>query len=188
MIEDHQDDKEENNTGTEQENTKVYAEIEKTINNLPDNHYAWGCLDLTRAYYGGEHNEGQQGRNDFIKWYDMQIHNMAEIKATQFLIGYYGWPTMDADIILAANQENETSPDAKQAPAGNNDKRGNEESGPSIKATTLTQHNQMNGGNEPVDEIASLEKEPEGSSSIEPITWGRIESSKERERMEDLIR
>ncbi len=28
----------------------------------------------------------------------------------------------------------------------------------------------------------------EGSSSIEPITWGRIESSKERERMEDLRR
>ncbi len=28
----------------------------------------------------------------------------------------------------------------------------------------------------------------EGSSSIEPITWGRIESSKERERTEDLRR
>jgi hypothetical protein len=42
-------------------------------------------------------------------------------------MGYYGWPTMDADNILAANPQNETSPDAKQAPAGNNDKQGNEE-------------------------------------------------------------
>jgi hypothetical protein len=70
MIEDHQDDKEESNTGTEHENTKVYAEIVKTINSLPNNHYAWGYLDPTRAYYGGEHNEEQQGQNDFIKWYD----------------------------------------------------------------------------------------------------------------------
>ncbi len=102
-TEDHQDDKEENNTGTEQENTKVYAEIvKKTINNLPGDHYAWGYQDPTRAYYGGEHNEGQQGRNEFIKWYDMQIHNMAEIKATQFLMEYYGWPTVDEDIFPAS--------------------------------------------------------------------------------------
>ena len=40
MTEDHQDNKEENNIGTEQEDTRVYAEIVKTINNLPNNHYA----------------------------------------------------------------------------------------------------------------------------------------------------
>ena len=66
MTEDHQDNKEENNTGKEQEDTRVYAEIVKTINNLPNDHYAWGYQDPTRTYYGGEHNEGQQGRNDFI--------------------------------------------------------------------------------------------------------------------------
>jgi hypothetical protein len=68
MTENHQDDKEESNTGTEHENTKAYAEIVKTINNLPGNHYyAWGYLDPTRAYYGGEHNKGQPKRNEFIK-------------------------------------------------------------------------------------------------------------------------
>ncbi len=170
MTENHQDDKEESSHDTEHEDTRAYAEIVKTINTLPDDHYAWGYLDPTRAYYGGEHNEGQQGRNEFIKWYDMQIHNMAEIKATQFLRGYYGWPTMDADTIQAANPRNETNPDAKQATAGNNDKQGNEES---IKANILTQHNHMNGGTEPVDETASLEKEAEGSSSVEP-EWGRF--------------
>jgi hypothetical protein len=91
---------------TENEDTKANAEIVKTINTLPDNHYAWEYLDPTRAYYGNE-NKGEQARKDFINWYDMQIHNMAEIKATQFLMGYYGWPTMDADAILAANPEDE---------------------------------------------------------------------------------
>jgi hypothetical protein len=67
---------------------------------------------------------------------------MAEIKATQFLMGYYGWPTMDADNILTANPQNETSLNAKQATTGNNDNQGNEESN---KANTLTQHNQMDG-------------------------------------------
>ncbi len=105
MIEDHQDDKEKSNTGKEHENTRIYAQIVKTINNLPNNRYAWGYQDPTRAYYSGEHNKGQQGRNDFINWYDMQIHNMAEIKATQFLMGYYGWRTMNEDTIPAANPE-----------------------------------------------------------------------------------
>jgi hypothetical protein len=64
----------------------------------------------------------------------------------------------------------------------------NEEMQLSIKeANTLTQLTNMEGGNKPDNETASLEKEAEESSSIEP-TWGRIESSKERERMEDLIK
>jgi hypothetical protein len=96
MTEDHQDDKEESSHDTEHEDTQVYAEIVKTINTLPDNHYAWGYLDPTRAYYyGDEHNEEHQGRNDFISWYDMQIHNMAKIKATHFLMEYYDRPTMN---------------------------------------------------------------------------------------------
>jgi hypothetical protein len=48
----------------------------------------------------------------------MQIHNMAEIKATQFLMEYYGWPTVTEDIILAANPEDGTISDAKQVPEG----------------------------------------------------------------------
>jgi hypothetical protein len=86
----------------------------------------------------------------------MQIHNMAEVKATQFLRGYYGWPTIDADTILAANPENKTNSNTEQEPEKreDNDKQGNEERGPSIKTTTLTQHNQMDGGTEPVDEPA----------------------------------
>ena len=177
MTENHQDDKEESSHDTEHEDTRANAEIVKTINTLPDDHYAWGYLDPTRAYYGGEHNEGQQGRNEFIKWYDMQIHNMAEIKATQFLMGYYGWPTMNANTIQAANPRNETNPDAKQATAGNNDKQGNEES---IKANILTQHTQMNEGTEPVNETASTKEEAEGSSSVEP-EWGRFKKQNEKE-------
>jgi hypothetical protein len=39
----------------------------------------------------------------------------------------------------------------------------------------------------PVEETVSLEREEEGSSSTAP-GWGRIESRKEKERMEDLRR
>jgi hypothetical protein len=85
-----------------------YAEIVKTINTLPDNHYAWGYLDPTKAYYVlSSESEVNKGRTDFINWYDIQIHNMAEIKATQFLMDYYNGPTMDTDDILAANPEDE---------------------------------------------------------------------------------
>ncbi len=116
MTEIHQDDKEESNHDTEHEDTRANAEIVKTINTLPDNHHAWGYLDPTRAYYGGQHNERQQGRNDLIKWYDMQIHNMAEIKATQFLMEYYGWPTLNTDNSMAANSEDEASSKIEHEP------------------------------------------------------------------------
>jgi hypothetical protein len=123
----------------------------------------------------------------------MQIHNMAEIKATQFLMGYYGWPTMDEDTIQAANPEDEPSLNAAQAIE---------------KQEALTQED-ANPGQHPSTPLPIIEPLPypldseltgvpmtasmtptdeEGSSSIEPIKWGRIESSKERERMEDLRR
>ena len=89
-------------TEREHENTKKYAEIVKTINTLPDNHYAWGYMDPTKAYYANKDSAGQEGtmnkeREDFITWYDMQIHNMAEIKATQFLMEYYDEPVFDVE-------------------------------------------------------------------------------------------
>jgi hypothetical protein len=102
-------------------------------------------------------------------------------------MGYYGWPTVNEDIILAVSPEDGTSSDAKQVPEGDDVRHRNEEMQLSIKASALTQLTNMEGGNKPDNETASLEKEAEESSSIEP-TWGRIESSKERERMEDLIK
>jgi hypothetical protein len=68
MTEDHQDDKEESHD-TEHKDTKANAEIVKTINTLPDNHYAWGYLDPIRAYYGDKNNGEYQARRDFINWY-----------------------------------------------------------------------------------------------------------------------
>jgi hypothetical protein len=50
MTEDHQDDKEESHD-TENEDTKANAEIVKTINTLPDNHYAWGYCQILYIRY-----------------------------------------------------------------------------------------------------------------------------------------
>ncbi len=95
----HQDDQEESSHNTEHEDTRANAEIVKTINTLPDNHYAWGYQDPTKAYYVfSPESKVNKGRTDFINWYDMQIHNMAEIKATQFLMNYYdGLTTVTGD-------------------------------------------------------------------------------------------
>jgi hypothetical protein len=154
MTEDHQDDKEESSQDKEHEETKAYANILKTINTLPDSHYAWGYLDPTRAYYGNENNEEYQARTDFINWYDMQIHNMAEIKATRFLIDYYNGPTVDTGDSRQPNQKMIGTSSKNEREHENQEdkgKQGNEERGPSIKTTTLTQLTQMDGGNEPVD-------------------------------------
>jgi hypothetical protein len=139
-------------TEREHENTKKYAEIVRTINTLPDNHYAWGYMDPTKAYYANEDSAGQGGtmnreREDFITWYDMQIYNMAEIKATQFLMDYYNGPTMDTDDSLAASPEDEASSKIEQVPGKQEDngKPGNEEREPSIKTATLTQLTHMEG-------------------------------------------
>jgi hypothetical protein len=123
----------------------------------------------------------------------MQIHIMAEIKATQFLMGYYGWPTMDADTILAANPEDEPSTNAAQAiekQEALTEEDANSEQHPStplpiIEPLPYSSKSELTG----IPMTASMTpNDEEGSSSIEPTTWGRIESSKERERMEDLIR
>jgi hypothetical protein len=119
MTEDNQDDKEESSYDTEHEDTKAYATIVKTINTLPDNHYARGYFDPTKAYCADENNMGTEsnvnrGKTYFINWYDMQIHNMAEIKSTQFLMDHYGGLTMDADASQEANPANGTSSKIEQ--------------------------------------------------------------------------
>jgi hypothetical protein len=78
MTGDHKGDNEESSYEKESEDTMEYADIVKTINTLPDNHYAWGYQDPTKAYYVfSPESKVNKGRTDFINWYDMQIHNMA---------------------------------------------------------------------------------------------------------------
>jgi hypothetical protein len=186
MTENHKGDNKESSYEREREDTIEYAEIVKTINTLPDNHYAWGYLDPTKAYYGNEHNgesesKVNKGRTDFINWYDMQIHNMAEIKATQFLMEYYDEPTFEVEASQEVNTEKGTSSKVKQAPeqGKDNGKQGNEEREPSIERATLAQLAHMEGGSEPVNDTDSLEKEAEESSSTEP-RWERMESRKKK--------
>ncbi len=115
---------------------------------------------------------------------------MAEIKATQFLMGYYGWPTMDADIILAVNPEDETNSNTEQAPEKQKEALTKEDANseqhpptppPIIEPLPYSSDSELTG----VPMTASMiPTDEEGSSSIEPITWGKIESRKERERME----
>jgi hypothetical protein len=84
-------DKEENIWDRADEETKALEQIVKTINRLPDNHYVWGYPDPTRVYVTYEQdndNGGSQQRIDFIQWYDSQLHNTAEMKAMQMLMGY----------------------------------------------------------------------------------------------------
>jgi hypothetical protein len=51
MTGDHKGDNEESSYERESEDTMEYADIVKPINTLPDNHYAWGYQDPTKAYY-----------------------------------------------------------------------------------------------------------------------------------------
>ncbi len=77
--------------------TKAIEQIVKTMNQLPDHHYVWGYPDPTRVYYTYEQedkredttNNESQHKRDFIQWYDNQLHNTAEMKAMQMLMGYY---------------------------------------------------------------------------------------------------
>jgi hypothetical protein len=67
-------------------------------------------MDPTKAYYANEDSAGQEGamnkeREDVITWYDMQIHNMAEIKATQFLMEYYNKPVFDVEDSQEVNEK-----------------------------------------------------------------------------------
>ncbi len=173
---------------------KDFAEIVKTINNLPNDHCIWGYLDPTKAFYAmknnaeTENNENRE-RTDFINWYDGQLHNMAEIKAIQYIMENYEERTVETRS-NNANPEDWSTEELKPALETEKDKQEIGIKEPSIRATQpkpLTQLSPEGVQNEPVEETANLEREEEGSSSTVP-GWGRIESSKERERMEDLRR
>ncbi len=108
-------------------------------------------------------------------------------------MGYYGWPTMDEDTIQADNTEDEPSLNAVQA-IGKQEALTQEDANPGqhpstplpiIEPLPYPLDSELSG----VPMTASMTPtDEEGSSSIEPITWGRIDSSKERERMEDFRR
>jgi hypothetical protein len=176
---------EENDCEEAKANTKDFTEIVKTMNNVPDDHYVWGYLDPIKAYYANENNaeaesNENKARTDFINWYDGQLHNIME---------NYEERTVETRS-NNANPEDWNSPSIEELKPALETRKDKQETGinePSIKAVTLTQLTHMEGGSKPVDETASPEKEAEGSSSTEP-GWGRIESRKERERMEDLRR
>ncbi len=121
-----------------------------------------GYQDPTKAYYVfSPESKVNKGRTDFINWYDMQIHNMAEIKAAQFLMNYYDGLATDTGDSLVANPKVEASSKIEQE---GNGKPENEEEGPSTKLITLTQLTRMEGG--------------KGSSSVEP-EWGRVAKQKD---------
>ncbi len=56
-----------------------------------------GYPDPTRVYYTyeqGDKWEATTDERDFMQWYDNQLHNMAEMKAIQMLMGHYDELTM----------------------------------------------------------------------------------------------
>jgi hypothetical protein len=177
---------------------KAFEHIVKTMNHLSDNHYVWGYPDPTNAYYGADkvatgNNEDKQ-RMDFIHWYDNQLHTMAEFKAIQMLMGYYDELTTE----MEGNEQETQTPSREEAKPANEAERENQEGAltqgdanpeqhpstplPIIKPLPYSSESELTG----VPKTASMTPNHEqGSSSVEP-GWGRIESSKEKERMEDL--
>ena len=82
-------DKEENIWERANEETKALEQIVKTMNQLPDNHYVWGYPDPSRVYYTYEQGNKWKATNnerDFMHWYDIQLHTMAELKTIQMMM------------------------------------------------------------------------------------------------------
>jgi hypothetical protein len=90
IIEIEADDKDRNIDEKENGEAKAFEHIVKTMSYLPDSHYVWGYSDPTNTYYGADkvatENNGDKQRVDFIRWYDSQLHTMAEFKAIQMLM------------------------------------------------------------------------------------------------------
>ena len=82
-------DKEENIWERANEETKALEQIVKTMNQLPDNHYVWGYPDPSRVYYTYEQGnkwKATTNERDFMHWYDIQLHTMAELKTIQMMM------------------------------------------------------------------------------------------------------
>jgi hypothetical protein len=198
INEEEADDKDGESDESDTRETKTFEHIVKTMNHLPDNHYVWGYPDPTNTYYGADEvligNKEDKQRVDFIQWYDNQLHTMAEIKAIQMLMGYYDELTTEME---DNEQEAQTTSrdEAKPANEGQHEKQeglltqeaANTIQQPStplpiIEPLPYSSDSELTG----VPMTASMTpNEEQGSSSVEP-GWGRIESSKERERMEEL--
>ncbi len=171
------------------EEIKALEQIVKTINRLPDNHYVWGYPAPTRVHYTyeqGNDNGDCQQRMDFIHWYDSQLHNMAEMKTMQMLMGHYDGLTVEME---ANDQEAPETSQAETKP--DKEAEGTKQEHVNIKLTTeyaktenLNQLNTKDNKTKPLEEAASPKKETEGSSSVEP-EWGRREKRNEKEIEED---
>jgi hypothetical protein len=114
----------------------------------------------------------------------MQIHNMAEIKAIQFLMDYYDGPTLNTDDSLAANPEDEASSKIEQVPEKQEDngKPGSEERAPSTKLTTITQLTRTEKGSEPVNDT---EKEASSRQFIRALSSLHLAHRQQRSMMKE---
>jgi hypothetical protein len=193
-LDDKEGEVDENNNGE----SKAFEHIVKTMNQLPDNHYVWGYPDPTNTYYNADkvatEDDGEGQRVDFIHWYDSQLHTIAEFKAIQMIMGYYDVFTVEKE-----DDEHEAQKLLRdEAGPANGAEHEKQEDALTQEDAVLEQHsstplpiieplpysldNELTG----VPMTASMTpNEEQGSSSVEP-RWGRIESSKEKERMEDL--
>jgi hypothetical protein len=146
-------------------NIQTFENIVKTINQLPDNRYVWGYPDPTRVYYTYEQgdkwesttNDEYQRKRDFIQWYDKQLHNMAEMKAMQMLMGHYGELT---EGIEANEQEAPTNFQAEAKPEiekeGIKQEQVNKElTTEDAKTERLNQLNTTDNKTQPLEEAAS---------------------------------
>ncbi len=158
----------------------------------------WGYPDPTNTYYGADkvatENNGDKQKVDFIHWYDSQLHIMAEFKAIQMLMGYHDELTTE----MEGNEKEAQTTSRDEAKPANEAEHEKQEGALTQEAANSVQHpstslpiveplpytygSELTG----VPMTASMTPNDEqGSSSVEP-GWGRIESSKEKERMEDL--
>ena len=198
INEEESDDKEEEVDENNNGESKAFEHIAKTMNHLPDNHYVWGYPDPTNTYYNADKvatEDDEKGqRVDFIHWYDSQLHTMAEFKAIQMIMGYHDEFTAE----MEGDEHESQTPLRDEAGLANGAEHGKQEDALTQKDAVIEQHpstplpiieplpyssdSELTG----VPMTASMTpNEEQGSSSVEP-GWGRIESSKEKERMEDL--
>jgi hypothetical protein len=117
---------------------------------------------------------------------DNQLHNMAEMKAMQMLMGYYGELTegIEAnDQEAPANFQAETKPEIEKE--GIKQEQVNEElTTEYAKTEKFNQLNITDNTTQPFEEEASTKEEAEGSLSVEP-EWGRSAKQNEKEIEED---
>jgi hypothetical protein len=131
-------------------------------------------------------NDGGKQRRELIHWYDSQLHTMAEFKAIQMLMGYYDELITE----MEGNEQEAQTPSRDEAkPAKEAEHEKQEDVKMELNITKELQESPSatlkDKQTKPAEEATRPTSNEEGSSSIEP-GWGRTESSKEKERLEDL--